>query len=460
VAAASVAASFEEHCAACHGTTGAGDGPFSPYLVPGARDFGEGRFLIVSTDNGVPSDADLAGVIARGLPGTGMPGFAWLGDERLAELARHVRGLAERRAADLLVERWSAARAPMSAERAAELAAFRMQPGEPLAIPEPLERVDEQVLARGREVWLERCSACHGADGAGRTPDARWAHWDVSFARDLRAGLLKGGAGHDAVAARILAGMPGAAMPGESFRNPDDLRALLAFVRELLPTDAATRGVTEVRELDAARRSTAFPDDGAELADAVPLEVAVWLSPIARRPESVLEATVGAAHDGERIAIHVRWADATQDSRAIGARDGSDAAALQFAADPRRPSFGMGDVVRPADVWHWAAFRPRDVIGAIDLLEAPHGVDGSLLRAEGLVRPEQRADRVHARGADQRQAEELDLEVAGGVAGRPLGRRVPQAPRSGVGLVEPESRCAGARRTGCLRCRDLERLGR
>lgn len=401
-----IGALYAVHCAVCHGSAGGGHGPAAVHLVPPPRDFGEGRFHVVSTDNGVPSDADLARAIARGSPGTGMPAFSWLGTERVQALAQHIRELAIARMTERLIARWAEVGQQIEPARAAEIAVFRMTPGEPVAVPPPVE-ASAAAVARGREVWLERCAACHGVDGRGRTPDARWVAWDVAFARDLREGLLKGGARHEDLARRIVAGMPGSAMPPEHFADPADLQALLAFVGTLLPADAGFRGVTTPLELRRSRVS-ALPDesDGPdELRERIPLtgsspDGPLWFAPVARRPGSVLSAEVGAvAIAVERIAIRVRWPDPTADARALDARGESDAVALQFFADPQRPIVGMGAPDAVSDIWHWAAFRRRETLGVVDLLEASHGLSGAYVEAEGLSRPLRRADIVHAPGA-------------------------------------------------------------
>ena len=90
---------FDVHCAVCHGQEGNGRGTASPYLFPPARDFGDGRFRLVSTTNGVPLDRDLVDTLRRGMPGSAMPAWDWLPEEDLWCLAAQVRRLAEVRMA-------------------------------------------------------------------------------------------------------------------------------------------------------------------------------------------------------------------------------------------------------------------------------------------------------------------------------------------------------------------------
>ena len=64
---------YAQHCAVCHGETGDGRGQAAYLLSPAPRDFSEGLFRVASTWNSVPTDADLAQTLRRGMPGSSMP---------------------------------------------------------------------------------------------------------------------------------------------------------------------------------------------------------------------------------------------------------------------------------------------------------------------------------------------------------------------------------------------------
>src|SRR6185503_11551011 len=58
---------YQQHCAACHGATGDGNGPASVWLFPKPRNFSAGMFKIQSTPPGSPpSDEDLFQTVTRG----------------------------------------------------------------------------------------------------------------------------------------------------------------------------------------------------------------------------------------------------------------------------------------------------------------------------------------------------------------------------------------------------------
>ncbi len=74
---------YVEHCASCHGASGAGDGPISVGLDPAPIDF---------TDRSRARERSLFGlyqVIGQGLDGTSMASFDWLADEDRWALAFH-----------------------------------------------------------------------------------------------------------------------------------------------------------------------------------------------------------------------------------------------------------------------------------------------------------------------------------------------------------------------------------
>src|SRR6185369_16675144 len=71
---------YRKWCARCHGDAGDGKGPAAAALAfngVAPRDFTAGRFKLGTVKEGdAPTDADLARVIASGIPGTSMPWFS------------------------------------------------------------------------------------------------------------------------------------------------------------------------------------------------------------------------------------------------------------------------------------------------------------------------------------------------------------------------------------------------
>jgi mono/diheme cytochrome c family protein len=88
---------YMTHCVHCHGVSGDGDGPTAKFLNPLPRDYRLGKFKFKSTLGPLkPSRADLTHILQEGIPGTYMPSFVLLGEERLGLLIDYVRWLSIR----------------------------------------------------------------------------------------------------------------------------------------------------------------------------------------------------------------------------------------------------------------------------------------------------------------------------------------------------------------------------
>src|SRR5688572_515008 len=85
---------YDQHCAACHGVNGDGNGPASVWLFPKPRNFNSGLFKIQSTPPGSPpTDEDLFQTVTRGMPGSSMPSFTYLSEQDRKEVVQYVKQL-------------------------------------------------------------------------------------------------------------------------------------------------------------------------------------------------------------------------------------------------------------------------------------------------------------------------------------------------------------------------------
>jgi mono/diheme cytochrome c family protein len=88
---------YMQHCVHCHGVAGDGDGPTARFLNPRPRDYRQGIFKFKSTlYEARPSREDLKRTLDQGIPGTYMPSFVLLGDEKLLLIIDYVRWLSIR----------------------------------------------------------------------------------------------------------------------------------------------------------------------------------------------------------------------------------------------------------------------------------------------------------------------------------------------------------------------------
>ncbi len=365
------------HCAVCHGSDGAGDGPAAELLMPPARDFTRGEFRLVSTDNGAPSQADLVATLARGIPGSAMPAWSWMPRESLEDVAAHVRELARQGLARRLSKTGTP---PLALDAALVQADARLTPGGAVKLPRPQAAMGA-VYELGRESYARNCAACHGPQGRGEqtgpelNPDG-----SPNWARDFTAGFLKGGGSHRALATRLVAGMPGTSMPSFANLPSQELEALTTYVSSLVPINADSWLVHRQGTLRAARVAGAAPlaagcdatDERFERAG----ELDVVLAPLAWRNDALFAAKLSAIHDGESIALRVRWRDATRDEGAFDPAQPRDGAALALSNESAPPLFGMGSRSHPVNLWHWQALRLVDRAGVLDLVDArPHLLD-------------------------------------------------------------------------------------
>jgi len=365
---------YETQCALCHGSTGEADGPASHLLFPPARDFTRGRFKLVSTVNGVPSDQDLIATLRRGIPGSSMPSWDWMPEEDLRALAGYVREIAiEGIAQDLRLD------GDRSEEECVADALARMTPGASVDSGRAAEPT-ASTLERGRRLFRASCSACHGEDGTGRHDTLRRDEDDtMNVARDFTRGILKGGASHDELARRIQVGLHGTAMPSSQL-DRGELADLVAYVRSLIPEGAEDRLVQTRETIRSVRVERGLLENADDFDWSAATEVDVTLAPLWWREGAVLHARVAAVHDGSTMGIRVRWEDPTPDTPTdlewpLEAPPYADALGVQLSSELDPPFFGMGEGASPTNLWHWQAI---DVPGTASLSSAfrflPHRV--------------------------------------------------------------------------------------
>ena len=409
---------FAQHCATCHGEDGSGRGPAASLLVPRAPDFGSGRFSLVTTVNGVPSAEDLARTIRRGMPGSAMPAFAWLSDKEVAMLVDHVVSLGKRRMAAAFEQDARKGGGVLASAAAKAMAEEAWQPGKALALPPPLDD-DTAHLARGRELYMRHCAACHGDDGRGRGPIRAWRDaLQAGLARDFTAGVLRGPGDLAGIAARVLGGMPRAGRPPTLLGVQSATAALVAYVRSLIPEGVAER-LVQTRQVLRAKRVDALPTSGNDAEWAPASKQRIVLAPFEWSEDAIVEAELSALQDGKRRALRLVWDDASEDRSPIA----SDACALQFSNEAQPPLFGMGSREKPTNMWHWRAFRLADIAGELDALDVPHArrdpLTGKALSQDVPVYRTTPPLRESSRTADEVQAQGIgELEVSHG--GTPL----------------------------------------
>jgi mono/diheme cytochrome c family protein len=198
---------YERLCAPCHGLAGDGQGPAAPWLWPKPRDFTSGRYKWRSTRSGQPpTDDDLARTIRAGAPGTSMPAFDGILDERqIAGLVAEIEAFAP--------ARFAAARAPVEVP------------------PRPRATADPAAAWRAAG-----CASCHGDDGRGAdVPDRPY---------DLTCVPLRRGQTAADIYLTIATGLDGTAMPASP---PGAIWPLVDFVESVRARTAAAPAAIDPR---------------------------------------------------------------------------------------------------------------------------------------------------------------------------------------------------------------------
>ncbi len=361
---------YERKCIACHGLAGDGEGEAAYLLYPRPRDFTSGRYRLISTWDGLPTDDDLYRAISRGMPGSAMPSWAHLPEEARWGLLHYIKSFSTRE---------------FAIRPAEEPDSFGNGGAGALAVP-PEAAYDEAAQARAQELYTQGCEPCHGATGRG---DGAQAQVDSkgfpTRPRDLTLGVYKGDPSPEQVYRRIVAGLPGSPMPQSGYLNGADGWHLTHFVRAL-SSDEQREKVEMKRFRIVARRVEAIPshpDSGIwRETEAVDLH----LMPLWWRAERPEEITVQAVHDGTQIALLMSWPDMTNDATAMRPQDFRDATAVQFALEEDPPFFAMGETAHAVNIWMWKSERQADLEVAFQDLDKIYpniGIDSypNLLRS-------------------------------------------------------------------------------
>jgi mono/diheme cytochrome c family protein len=210
-------------------------------LQPPARYFGRDRFKFASTANGMPTDDDLKGIIARGIPGSAMPSFATLSSAEVDALIPYLRRFITAGLYDRQVQKALKDDEDPEPAKFARVAAEASIPGEVLAVPASFPAATAESIARGKALFLSEawgCSKCHGVEGRGDGPqvkDPAFKNDDGTPAvpRDLTKGVYKGGGDPQQLYRRIRLGIPGTPMPDSKDKPEAQVVDVIHYLRSL-----------------------------------------------------------------------------------------------------------------------------------------------------------------------------------------------------------------------------------
>ncbi len=377
---------YTKYCAICHGDQGDGTGKFAYLMNPRPRNFLDGDFKLSTTQNRIPTEADLVRTISFGMPGSAMPPWEHLPLTDLQALARYVRtfhldGTAQR------LQKWVAegalAEADMDAERVA-----RTEPGPPLVVP-PEPPFGKIRWFRGRRLYIENCASCHGADG---NPVPEAVKFDEEGypvpPRSFVNGIFKGGSDGHQLYARIFKGMKGTPMPAsEGAYSGDEMWDIIHYVQSLARAGAQERAQLKQGTFVAPNLRGPLPSGPMDSAWAQARPLYVALTPLWWTEKRIEGLVIQALHNDDDLAIRLSWIDPTLDDRAVRQDEFRDGVAIQFSLSSD-PPFYMGDAGDHGgvNIWYWKADRQKD------LADGFQDVDGAFPYRVVDMYPEQNVD--------------------------------------------------------------------
>jgi mono/diheme cytochrome c family protein len=335
---------YAVQCAYCHGAAGKGDGEASDILFPRPRDFTHGEFRLRSTPKGSPpADEDLFRTITFGIPGSAMPGFAFLADAERRSLVQYIKTLSPRLA----------------------VADGRRKPSIDTSSQPPS---NTEMVEEGHKLYEQlQCTSCHGNEGKGDGNAVKTLQDDEGFPvqpRNFTTGPFKGGASVKDIFLRISTGMEGTPMTSYGQLGERERWQLAYYVQSLCKGNC--EGTSSEPHVVMSARSKAILPLNNPFSPAwnsapqvrIPL-ISLWN----RGPAQLPELKVRSLTDGKTIVFLVEWDDSSRDVSTTRPQDFRDSVALQFFAGPGNAPIAMGDRNSEVTIWQWKADWQEQVDG-------------------------------------------------------------------------------------------------
>jgi cytochrome c oxidase cbb3-type subunit 2 len=183
---------YEKRCVGCHGEKGDGKGPAARFLVTvKPRDFTSGIYKFRTTPTGsLPLDPDIYRTITIGVRGTAMPPWYMLPEQERWDIVHYIKTFS---------------------------ADFKDFPPDPPVYVPAAPRPDEDMLVRGKELYLKfKCWECHGHEGRGDGPAADALDDDFGekiLPTNFTKGIFKVGPRPEDIFRTVMTGLNGTPMP-------------------------------------------------------------------------------------------------------------------------------------------------------------------------------------------------------------------------------------------------------
>ncbi len=335
---------YEKRCISCHGNEGDGDGPAADRFEPKPRSFKKAEFKYRSTPrNELPTDEDLFRAVTNGLPGTGMPDWAdVLNEKKRRQVIKYIKTFSDK---------W---------EKQKEKPQV-ITVGEPIPTSaESIERGQKQFTALG-------CTLCHGTEGRGDGPTSlvlRNHRGDPVFPRNLNKNwLFRGGGDAKDIYKRVNTGLNGTPMPSFADKLDNEKSWDLAnYVRSLSPPVKPERG-SLIKPLKIEEAVPTDPEDPlwAEAASSwFPMMGQISFEERLFTP-TVTDITVQSIYNEKEIGFKLIWDDRSHSKASKPSakmKTYTDQVAIQFPeklqpGGVKKPYFIMGDEKLGVNLWNW-----------------------------------------------------------------------------------------------------------
>lgn len=218
---------YDKYCAQCHGDSGNGQGPATPYFKPQPRDFTKGKYKVRHSLNGeLPLDDDIKSAIInglafkRGMAYTGMPPWPNFTPEQVTNLVYYLKSFSP-----------YFSDKDYSEPKVAEL-------------PNP-PSLTEESIKKGRVVFEKNeCIKCHGeyGRGDGRSAPTLKDDWEnhIRPADLSKRWTFRGGSSREDIFRTITTGFNGTPMPAYvDSVSVEDRWHLVNYVYSLSPRESA-----------------------------------------------------------------------------------------------------------------------------------------------------------------------------------------------------------------------------
>jgi len=365
---------YSQNCSVCHGKKGAGDGPGAKISSPFPRNFIKGHIKLRSTPFGkIPTDKDLFEAITNGSKGTTMPSWKHLSENDRHSLVLYLKSLSKKFAKFIK----------------------KGKTHKIVVIPDP-PKFTLASLERGKELFIQNCSACHGikgrSDGASTKKIVNIAT-DAIWPRNLsKPWKFRRGDQRKQIFKTLRTGLSLTAMPRFSPRifKDEQIWDLVNYVQTLSPSQKPkTPEIFNVQKVDGP-----LPDDPDDPtwktvnSNFYPLAGQIIQSEKTIYP-IIDNVIIKALHNDNDIVFYLHWDDPTVDpilkksttveespapplpahlqtnepeeqpTEELKPQEFPDSIAIQFPTSVgdgnEKPYFLNGDSEHPVNLWKWSS---------------------------------------------------------------------------------------------------------